>query len=378
MKTIKKCLAIVLAVAGAATLAGCNNGSSDHRTATTANWNVRTSASVERDSFDYWQNNKETATYAITFTEGENSSYKVSYNCSSATYSTEFYMLAEYDWKSENIIEEYRSTEEESDTEPVYVYKTSLVISGSYEMKSGGAKKDFSDELTTVSYFRPAGKNLQPVYSYQKVKNTAPATLSANSIDSAFVEIDEEYETFYNKRCSQATVLKTVNGKEGKETEKIGLKSGYSNFDNSQIRAAIRAFTLSDGASRTFYVLSPQNGGIQSVTASVSGAVELGENDKAITTALVNAPDDYIFFDGLVADKKEDEKDRNIRYSAVSLSVDQSLKGTSPTLWYTTVENNDLNTTRCVLLKMITPLAFGMGTLNYTLSSLNVVPVTQN
>ena len=371
MKTFSKCLAIVLAAAGAATLAGCKNGSPNYKTATTANWNVRTSVSVEEDSFDFWQNNKETAEYKITFTEGSNSSYAVKYT--TATYSTSFYMLAEYDWKSATIVEEYRSTAEESDTEPVYVYETSLTISGSYEMKAGGAKKNFTDELVTKSYFRPAGKNLQPVYSYQKVKNTSPTALTASNINSAFIEVDEEYETFYNKQCSQATVVKTVAGKHEKETKKIGLNTGYSNFDNSQLRAAIRAFTLSGGASRTFYVATPQNGNLQSVTASVANPAELdSEKDKTIIDALDNAPDNYIFFDGTVADKKEDEKDRNYRYSAVSLSINASLKGTSPALWYTTVENNDLNSTRCVLLKMNTPLSFGLGTLTYTLKSLTV------
>lgn len=384
MKTFSKCLAIVLAVAGAATLAGCNNGSPNYKTATTANWNVRTSASVEENSFEFWQTQKEVATYKVEFTEGSNDSYKVSYNCSSATYTTEFYMLAAYDWKSDKIIEEYRSTEEGSDTEPVYVYTTSFTISGEYQLKPNGDRKQFSDELITTSYFRPAGKNLQPVYSYQKVKNTAPATLSTGSIDAAYVEIDEEYETFYNKQCSQATVIKTVADKDEKETKKIGLSSEYSNFDNSQLRAAVRAFTLSGGASRTFNVVTPQNGNLQGVTASVSSPVELDTQSEdanmkviyqGITSALDNAPDNYIFFDGTVDGKQEGEKDRNYRYSAVTLSINESLRGTSPTMWYSTVENNDVNGTRCVLLRMSTPLSFGLGTLNYTLKTLTLETV---
>lgn len=379
MKTFSKCLALVLAAAGAATLAGCNNGPSNHRTATTANWNVRTSSSVEENSFEFWQTNKEVAEYAISFTQGSNSTYGVTYSESTAMYSTEFYMLAAYDWKSDTI-EEYQSAE--SDTEPVYVYKTSLIITGDYQLKPNGATKHFTDTLDTVCYFRPAGKNLQPVYSEQKVKNTSPATLSASNINSAVVQVDEEYRTYYNKQCSQATVQKYLPESEGSanyvlnSTKKIGLGSDYSNFDNSQIRAAIRAFTLSGGATRTFNILSPQNGGVQSVSARVSNPVELDStNDKKIIDALDAAPDNYIFFDGTVENKKEDEKDRNYRFNAVSLSINASLQGSSPTMWYSTVENNDINGTRCVLLKMSTPLAFGLGTLHYNLKSLTVVPV---
>lgn len=375
MKTFSKFIATVLAVAGAATLAGCKNSSPSRKVATIANWNVRTSASVEENSFDFWHKNKEVAEYAISFTEGSNASYKVSYATGSAEYATKFYMT-DYDWNSDKIPEGYRSAE--SDTEPVYVYETSLKISGSYELISGGANKEFDDELTTVSYFRPAGKNLQPVYSYQKVKNTAPAALTANNINAAFVQVDEVYETYYNKGCSQATVIKTVTGKDGKNIERIGLSSDYSNFDNSQLRAAIRAFTLSGGSSRTFYVVTPQNGKIQSVSASVGSPVELNpldQNQALIINALKNAPENYIFFDGTVADKKEGESDRNFRYNAVSLSINESLQGASPAMWYSTVENNDINGTRCVLLKMSAPLSFGLGTLNYTLKSLTVETV---
>ncbi len=372
MKTFSKCLAIVLAVAGVATLAGCNKNTTSRKVATTANWNVRTSTSVEQDSFKFWQENAEVAKYAISFTDGSNASYKVSYNTDSAQYETKFYMTT-YDWSAEEIPEGYRT--EESETENIYVYETSLTISGTYELRSNGAKKTFEDELVTKSYFRPAGKNLQPVYSYQKIKNTSPATLTASSIDSAFEQVDEVYETFYNKGCSQATTIKTVPGKDGSTTSRIGLSSDYSNFDNSQLRAAIRAFTLSGGSSRTFYVVTPQNDNIQSVSASIGSPVELNPLDQTqalIINALKNAPEDYIFFDGTIANKQENQSDRNFRFNPVSLEINESLQGTTPTMWYSTVENNNVNSTRCVLLRMSTPLAFGLGTLNYTLKSLTL------
>lgn len=373
MKTFSKCLAVALAVAGAATLAGCSKSTPNYKTATTANWNVRTSAAVEENSFEFWQNQMEVATYSVSFKEGENSSYTVSYN-DGGVYTTQFYMTT-FDWATDTI-DGYKT--EESETEYVYVYETSLTISGTYTMKSGGATKDFSDELVTKSYFRTAGKNLKPVYSYQKVKNTTPAELTVGSIGSSYVEIDEVYETFYNKKCSQATVIRTkANGEP--TTKKIGLSSDYSNFDNSQLRAAVRAFTLSGGSSRTFRVVTPQNSNLQSVTAKITKPAELDpDKDKTIIDALDNAPDYYIFFNGEVADKKEDEKDRTYRYSSVSLSINASLKGASSTMWYSTVENNDLNGTRCVLLKISTPLSFGLGTLTYTLNSLEIADNPNN
>lgn len=372
----------MLAAAGAATFAGCAKGTPNYKTATTANWNVRTSAAVEKNSYDFWQKNKETASYTVAFKDGDNASYKVSYNTDGAVYTTSFYMIAEYDWATDTI-EDYRT--EESEKEPLYVYETSFTISGAYEMKSGGAKKEFSDEIKTVCYFRPAGNNLQPVYSYQKIKDTAAAALNPGSIDSACVRFDEEYKTYYNKRCRQAIVQRYVKESDDsdayvlKSTKKIGLSSDYSNFDNSQILAAMRSFTLSGGSSRTFRVLAPQNGILHSATASVSNPAELNATDDSqIILALDNAPNDYIFFDGKVENKKDDEKDRTYRYNAVTTSINQSLKGASPTAWYATVENNDVNSTRCVLLKRTTPLSFGLGTLTYTLKSLKVEKIAQN
>lgn len=386
MKALTKCFATVLVAASLITVAGCSKGSSNPKTATTANWNVRTSTAVEKNKFEFWQNNKEVAEYSISFTEGSNGSYKLVYdNLANATYKTEFYMIESYDWNTQTI-EEYRT--EETDTEPLYVYKTELNISGKYVLKSDATKAyAFYDVLETVCYFRPAAQNLQPVYSYQKVINTSPAAISTGSIDGAYVATYAVYETHYNKACTQATIETTtyesaadvgVEGKGEKTTKKLGLsgKSGHSNFDNSQLRAAVRAFTLSGGATRTFNVVTPQNGGVQSVSASVSSPVELNDiENSTIINALNGAPEDYIFFDGTVENKKENEKDRNYRFNAVRLSINASLQGTMPVMWYTTVENNDLNTTRCVLLRMSTPLSFSMGTLDYSLKALNVVPV---
>lgn len=376
MKTLSKCLAIVLAVAGAATLAGCSKSTPNYKTATTANWNVRTSTAVEENSFEFWKSKKEVAEYAVTFSAGSNSSYEVTYDTTSATYSTAFYMKT-FDW-SKDTIDAYST--KESLTEDVYVYETSLSISGSYKMKSGGEIFEFSDVLETVCYFRPAGRNLQPVYSHQKVINTTPAALSTGSIGSTYVQVNEVYDTYYNRSCSHAFVQKYAPESAGSDnyvesgTESISLSSDYSNFDNSQLRAAIRAFTLSGGSSRTFYVVTPQNGNIQSVTASISDPIELNSTvteHNDLINVLASAPEDYIFFDGAV--EGENATPRNIRFNAVSLSINESLKGASPTMWYTTVENGNINSTRCVLLKMSTPLSFGLGTLNYNLKSLDIV-----
>ena len=366
---------VALLVAGSLiTLSGCGSSKTSAKVATTANWNVRTSTIVEDNYFEYWTTHKEVADYSVSFTEGSNTRYSVSYDLDGAKYSTEFYMESAYDFGGAAIPEALRDAEAQS--EPVYVYKTYFEISGEYSVPSGG-KHAFSDVLVTESKFRAAKENLQPVYSLQIVKNTAPNQIgSANmSIDNAYVETDVKYETFYSRDGESAIIYETEKPEtntQAKTTElSLKNKQGYSVFDNSQMRAAMRAFTLTGGSSRVFNVVTPQNGAVQTCTATVSEPVELKKEDEkyaSILAALEGAqPDDYIFFNG-----KGGETEKVIRYNAVSLSINASMAGASPTCMYATVENADVNATRCVMLRMNNPLSFGMGELTYDLSNLSV------
>lgn len=376
MKALSKGFAVVLAAASLLTLGGCAKSTPDNRVATTANWNARTSTIVEKNYLGYWQTHKEVAEYSISFNDTGSTNYSVSYDTEGAVYSTEFYMEKSYDWTNAAIPEEYRLQEAQS--EPLYVYTASLSISGAYKLKSTDEEKKFDDVLQSVCKFRLAGDNLQPVYSKQVIKNTAPNSLGTQVIEASYVQTDSVYETFYNHDCTEAYVKQTDNLAEVKEKEpkKISVKdeNGLSIFDNSQLRAALRAFTMTGGATRRFNVLAPQNAAMQTCTATITAPVELNVNDeeqKAIITALDECkPDDYIFFDGTPS--SGDETARTYRYNALSLAVEADLKGSSPTCWFSTVENPDVNGTRSILLRMTTPVSFGLGTLTYSLKSLNV------
>ncbi|MDE6373826.1 MAG: hypothetical protein K2L72_04930 [Clostridia bacterium] len=385
MKAINKCFAVVLTAASLLTLGGCAKSTVSVKTATTANWNVRTSVSVEKNMLEYWQSHAEIAEYDISVKEGGNTYYSVTYNTADATYSTRFYAEASYDWTTTNVPAEFRVKPDESGKkvtqEPVYVYETSYKISGVYEVKSSGAVQEFDDELTSVCKYRLAGNNLQPVYSKQIVKNTAPNAMGTNNIEQTYIKTDAIFETWYNQGCTQAIVEHADNlAKDSAPTvtkKSISSKTGYSLFDNSQLRAAVRAFTMTGGATRTFNVFTPQNMAVQTCTATISSPVELkiaDETEKKIIDALNNSPDDYIFFDGAPSEEG-DNKIKNYRYNAVSLAISADMKGAAPTCWYSCVENADLNTTRSVLLKMTTPLSFALGTMTYTLKSLDVAEI---
>lgn len=367
MKRISKIVVAFIAAGSIVTLAGCGGKTPDNRVATNANWNVRTSANVEGDYSDLWKNNAEVATYKISFTAGGNSTYSVNYD--GGSYTTKFYMQDGYDWNSADIPEAYRSADYAKET--VYVYETTLSLSGEYKLTSDGSTHEFSDSVTTKTIFRLATGNLQPVYSHQDIKSTTPANLSAASIEQAYVEIDAVYETYYNHDCTEATVTTAEAGK-AEVTSSLSLSdnNGFSLFENSQLGAAVRALTKATGSAYAFDVFSPQSAAKQTVQAICAGAVELddeNEEQKTIIAAL-DAAAPYIFYDG----ENGDESDLEYRYNEVTLTLAAAMAGQSNTYWYSTVENNDANAARSVLLKMVTPLSFGLGSLVYTLETLSL------
>lgn len=383
MKKFTKIIALCLSVAALTALAGCNNGNTSNKTATSANWNIRTSSSVEYDSVDFWRNNKEVASYSVLFTKGSNANYSVAYTPAAAVndeaksymtdgeYTTAFYIDKDaYDWSSEAIPEKFR----ESDTTSiVYVFETTYTISGKYVLKNGTEGDTFNDEIKTVCKFRLAGDNLKPVYSKQIIKNTAARNLSASTLNEACVSVNAEHETFYNYKCNKAITFTTEHSDGGdKQSEKnYSVGGSYSVFDNSQLKIAARAMALTSSSIKVFNVAVPQSGTTQSLSAAASGAVQLSnetEEGAQIIGALDGA-DGYIFF----RDNSTDEnKKRNYRFNAVTLSLNAKMTGPTATNWYLTMENGDINYTRCVMVKSTTPLSFGMGTLAYRLKNLKV------
>lgn len=371
MKKFVSAFAAVLAAASLMSVAGCAKSTASLKVATTANWNASTSAVVERNFTEFWQSNAEVAEYAVSFTEGTNSRYFVSYDTDKSIFSTRISM-EKYDWSAAGIPEDYRA--EANDF--VYVYEENLALSGKYTIKSSGEEYAFDDVLTTVCKFRLAGDNLAPVYSKVTVKNSAPSSLGSNVLADVHIESDETEESFYSRDLSKVKISTDdrIDAKKSGEQElALKNKQKYSIFDSAQLRAAVRAFTMTEKSSRLFNVVSTKDKVMSSITAAVSAPAQLNKEDekqKAIADAMSNCADkDYIFFDGTPSG---DEEAKGLRYSSVTLSLNADMNGQSPVYWYSTVENNDLNGTRGVLLRMVTPLPFIMGTLDYTLKSVGL------
>ncbi len=381
MKSAKKILATILLAGGVISVAGCSGGAVYSSTSTTANWNVATSTTVEKNLTEFWRSHKEVATYSISQTDSANNSYSVKYDTESADtkYTTCFYMdKNDYDWGASNLPDGVKITSAETAApkDPVYVFETTLTVKGKYVLASTKEEVAFSDSVVTTCKYRLAGESLKPVYSLQTIKSTAPNTLTATNKESMYVETDAVFETFYNRDCNKAVVKTTDNKNNSNSGEKTVTLEGLV-FDNCQLPFALRAFSLS--GTKSFSICSPQNGNAQGATISCQTAAELNaETDAQVINALNNVKDgngnkveDYIFFDGTAS--SPDANARQIRFHNVGIGINADMKGSNVVYSYAAVENADANTTRAVLLKMTTPLSFGLGTVYYTLKDLSLI-----
>ncbi len=372
-----KIIAATLAVGMAATLTGCGGclgcggcagcgGETATNTLTRSNWYTGTSYNGIQPSFIEGNANfrKESISYDVTYDAvGANNEY-VALEYSDGVYTTEFY-ATEYDWTNTVIPVGYAGENPEKET--VYVYKTSLEIKVKYKMKKGDKSESepFSDSVETESYFRAAGKGLQPVYSKQVIKSTSPANYQPKTLKDAYKQIDVTYENFYNRDCTKVLCKTTENGNTDKKEFNELNKRSNTLFDNSSLYIAVRSMKLSSNFSQPVDLFNAAAGGIDEYAVVGSDAALTASEREDFTKKLSDK--------GLYkSTAKEGEKDSGVQTNAVTVSfAGGNLHGTSQTIWYAAVTDNDNNVSRATMLKLSVPISFSLGTLNYTLKEIH-------
>lgn len=350
MNKFTKFVALALAAGGVVTLAAC--GTVRNVTSTSPNWNVRVVSRNDLTENSDWLKFREVATYSLSFENATNESYKFEYdNDGSAKYVTRFY-AENYEWK--NAPEGFGADK----TEYVYVYETLLTLSGKINFE--GQTKEFENFIYTVSKFRSADNNLQPVYSYQEIKNTAPANISAKTLEETYQQLDCTYETYFNENLTKAK----IDCSDDTQDRIVDIPANYSVFDSAQLSAAFRSFAF-DG-SHLFDVFSAIEGATAQYSASFTQKSALdSEKEKQIADALDLACDSGYLLAG-----NNDEGKRVYNFNAMTLSKNSNMTGQARLFWFANVASNSINATRAVMLKCIEPLSFGQGIITYTLSSL--------
>ena len=352
---------------------GCGSscgGSSSSKTLTRSNWFTGTSYNGIHQSFvkgSDEENEKnhfspEIISYTVTYDKDSASNGFVELDYSNGHFKTEFYAVKNWSSRIESAIPEGYA--HENSQEIVYYYKTTLTISVKYTMKNSGASKDFDDEVTTESYFRAAGKSLQPVYSKQVIKSTSPANYQPASLEDSYKEIAVTYENFYNNNCTKVLSVTYENGETStKEYTKLN-KIKDTLLDNSSLYIAARSMLKPNSSpSETVVLFSAAAGGTDKYTINGSGA-QLTESERADFTAKLS--DEKV---GLY--KPTGENDEGVGATAVSISyAGGNLHGTTQTVWYAAITNKDNNISRSTMLKLSVPLSFNLGTLNYNLNEI--------
>ena len=348
--------------------AGCG-GSSASKTLTRSNWFTGTSYNGIQPSFIEGEDNfsKEIITYGVEYDDTNASNGYVQLEYKDGTFTTEFY-AKKYDWTSSAIPQGYANGEVTSET--VYYYKTELTISVRYTMKTGdkAASDWFEDHVVTESYFRAAGKNLQPVYSKQEIKSTSPANYQPSKLEDAYKAVDVVYENFYNYSFTKV-LSKTTEGGNTSEKEFTKLnKIKNTLFDNSSLYIVVRSMKLSSSLSESIELFSAAAGGTDKY-AIVGNNSSLTAAERADFTEKLKA-------NGLYEVKLDQDgneiQDDGVETTAVNVSyAGGNLHGTSQTIWYASITNNDYNVSRATMLKLSVPISFNLGTLNYTLKEVN-------
>ncbi len=264
--------------------------------------------------------------------------------------------------------------------------ETYMHVTGRYIYTEGSGTEEentveFENYIYTVTYFRSARNNLEPVYSYQEVLSTSPQSLTPGSAASMCTTYRYDYEVFYNVSCTQATYLYTgyeadENGEwtalEPVETTVNGLSdTDYTLFDNNSVYTAIRGMSLSSDFSATISLFSPAAGGIMNCSVTGGDEGELDPDDDAdIISALTKA---YGEPKTMPAEDEIEEGRSYINYNTVTLGRTSELSGGTQTIWYAAVEDETSNQYRATMLYLSIPLSFGLGTVEYRLSSVDSV-----
>lgn len=340
----------------------------------------------------------EVITYDVTFdgANAPNPTYTVNYE--KGTYKTTFksQILGEEEIKKITLDEHrghYNSVKMQ-----LYYYRTELNIpSVTYTLKSDNTKTVTlrGDSIITENYFLSVADYLSPVYSKQTVKSATPRNYQIGNIDSAYVLINREYESFYlNKNNSPAEVVTktTVKNEEGfadygyadfEGTESGNAKTSvsaplnientpYTLFDISSLNIVTRACKLTSGAdlSQAINLYVPwSKSGVNDFGVAGSAAPLVLDKNAEQNTAKLNELTSRLQTAKLY-EEKTDAEGKPLGLQTVAVNVGTKA-GVTQTYWYAAVSGTHNNVGHATMLKLSTPLTFGLGTLNYTLSEIN-------
>ncbi len=284
---------------------------------------------------DNWKTNPnagaeitETLTYKVQYEpkDGLGSNYKIEYK--NGTYTTTLTT------QSENGL-------------TYYLYTTLLEIDVEY--KYGSETATFSDRVATEAKFLRSADNLRPIFSKKDLLSHSPINGTAEKLEDCYFAYDYTVATTYNDDLSEGTTTLTQRAGENtqEKTSTFEIEDDVRYLDNEQLLFALRGVNVSSTSSMaTFSVYAPFTRAIQEVNAAFSTSTE--SSNFSFT-------------------RNGEQKERNINYRTVEVSLNTKNPGAKQTLWIAEKAENNVN--RNLILRMETQVSYELGSLVYTLQT---------
>lgn len=231
----------------------------------------------------------------------------------------------------------------------VYRYETNFSINVTFEY--GGETVTHTDETKTwVQFEKSSEVYFRPIASHKEFVSHSPSNTSAGSLESCYQKFEYSVDIKYNGDVTKGETTVKTGATETSRSFGIDTKK-YTYIDPEQLYFSVRGINPTGAAVNTTLLnYNPFTETVQEVKVSFGTA---------------DADAFQFSKDGGEA------KAHQIAYYPVTLSVNEKNPGPSKTLWVAKCENAKTNEYRNVILQMETPLAYGMGSLIYKLTSAN-------
>ncbi len=319
----KKLSTLLALVLGLTALSGCTNA--DQKVSFGAYWN--------KDALSNTEQIHETLAYDVSFEANDTTLVEYTLNYKDGSYTTTLTSAME----NEKL---------------VYTYTTQLNITAEYSFN--GKTDVCNDTVTSTVKFYAAPYGLQPISSEKDINASSPTAVTSDDVSDCYQVFHYSTKTVYNADCSEGTTTVTYHPTEGEaqseeDTFSIDQKK-YSYLDNEELLLALRAVKNST-SSATLNVYSPFAKKVQEVSWKFD----------------TEASAEFSFF----KNGGESKETSTITYRPVSIALNEKNPGATQTAWIAKKPEtaSESNKNRNVMLRLETPLSYGLGTLIYTLKS---------
>ena len=320
----KKRISILALVIGLSTFGGCTNA--DQKVNFGNFWNTNV--------LDLNATINETLIYDVNFEAAESSLVDYQINYKDGKYTT-------------NLV-----SEKDESGKTVYVYKTQLNITAQYTLN--GETVEAQDSVTSTVKFLSGEYGLQPLSSEKDINASSPSAVTGTTAKDCFQQYHYSTKVVYNADCSNGTATVTYHPTEGEpqpEEKSFEIeKKKFSYLDNEQLLFALRGVRNSTSSAKLL-VYSPFVETVQKVAWTFS----------------TEASDEFSFY----KNGSEEKVKTTMTYRPVTVVLEEKNPGATQTAWIAKLTETANNTYRNVMLRLETPLPYGLGTLIYTLNSVN-------